>query len=148
MRGGRRCPLIWKSKVARRVVRSTIEAEAVGLGEALEVALYLKEIWRELSGKEVTVPGKTDSRTLERAIASAMGVSNRRLRKDIVAVKEMVERGEIERIEWIGSKQQVADGLTKGGGREALLVEYVGGEERKKERGRMVIVLFLSRCLR
>ena len=41
---GKRCPLIWKSKVARRVVRSTIEAEAVGLGEALEVALYLKEI--------------------------------------------------------------------------------------------------------
>ena len=65
----------------------------------------------------MTITGKTDSRTLEKAIASATGVSNQRLRIDIAAVKEMVKREEIERIEWIGSKQQLADGLTKAGGR-------------------------------
>ena len=60
--------------------------------------------------------GKTDSRILQRAITSAMGVSNRKLRIDIAAVKEMIERGEIARLQWTGSKQQVADGLTKAGG--------------------------------
>ena len=132
---GKRCPLIWKSKIARRVARSTIEAEAVSLGEALEVALYLKELWRELSVSELSITGKTDSRTLERAIVSATAVSNRRLRIDLAAMKETLESGQVERIEWIGSTQQVADGLTKVCGRESLLLEYVGGTEREEERG-------------
>ena len=41
-RRGERCPLAWKSKVGKRVARSTIEAEAIGLGEALEMAVFLK----------------------------------------------------------------------------------------------------------
>ena len=41
---------------------------------------------------------------------------------------------EVAGILWIESEKQVADGLTKVGGREALLVEYIstaGGEERE-----------------
>ena len=39
-RRGERCPLAWKSRVGKRVARSTIEAEAIGLGEALEMAVF------------------------------------------------------------------------------------------------------------
>ena len=43
LRGSRgiRCPLAWKSRVGKRVAHSTIEAEAIGLGEALEMVVFL-----------------------------------------------------------------------------------------------------------
>ena len=62
-----------------------------------------------------------DSKTFERAI----GVSNRRLRIDLAAIKEAIALGEVKREEWIDSRKQVADGLTKIGVRENLLVEYI-----------------------
>ena len=48
-RVGGKCPVAWKSKVGRRVVRSTIEAEVINLGEVLEMVVFLKEVWREIS---------------------------------------------------------------------------------------------------
>ena len=39
---GEKCPLAWKSRVGKRVARSTIEAEAIGLGKALEMAVFLR----------------------------------------------------------------------------------------------------------
>ena len=44
-----------------------------------------------MSGEEVTVVGKIDSKTLERAIVSTMGISNRRLRIDLAAIKDTLE---------------------------------------------------------
>ena len=86
-----------------------------------------------MSGEEVTVVGKIDSKTLERAIVSTMGISNRRLRIDLAAIKDILEV-EVARIWWIKSETQVVDGITKVGGWEALLVEHIsaaGGEERE-----------------
>ena len=57
------------------------------------------------------VIGKTDSRTLERAIRAATGVRNRKLRIDIARIKEMVETGEVTEVSWVSRKDQVADGL-------------------------------------
>ena len=121
------------------MVQSTIKAEAIGLEEALEVAVFLQEIWREMSGDEVTVVGKIDNKTLERAIGLTMGVSNRRLRIDLATIKEALEVGEVAEILWIESEKQVADGLTKVGGQEALSVEYTSAVGRK-ERERIVRV--------
>ena len=53
--------------------------------------------------------GKTDSKTLERAIGSTKGVRNRRLRIYLAAIKEPVAVGEVEKEEWIDSRKQVAD---------------------------------------
>ena len=92
---GERCPLAWKSRVGKRLARSTILAEAIGLEKALEMAVFLREIWRELSGEEVAVVGKIDSKTLERAIVSTTGVSSRRLRIDLAAIKEALEVGRV-----------------------------------------------------
>ena len=133
-KSGERCPLAWKSRVGKRVAHSTIEDEAIGLGEVLEMAVFLQEIWRELSGEEVAVVGMIDSKTLERAIVSTTGISNRRLRIDLAAIKEALEVGEVAGIQWVESEKQVTDGLTKVGGREALLVEYIlaAGEEERE----------------
>ena len=50
-------------------------------------------IW-ELS-EDVAVVGKIDSKTLERAIVSTMGLSKRRLRIDLAAIKEALEVVEV-----------------------------------------------------
>ena len=42
-----------------------------------------------------------------------MGVSNRRLRIDFAAIKEVIEMGEVEKVEWIDSRKQVVDGFYK-----------------------------------
>ena len=75
-----KCPFFWKSRKGKRIARSTLEAEAISLNEGLEMAIYIREMWKELSGgEEVKIVGKTDSRTLERAIHSNMGVSSRKM---------------------------------------------------------------------
>ena len=98
------------------MAQSTIKDEVIGLWEALEMAVFLCEIWMEVSGKNVLIVGKTDSRTLERAIGSTNGISNRRLRIDLPAIKEALELGEmngVDEVKRIASKRQVAGGLTK-----------------------------------
>ena len=80
--------MTWKSRVGRRVAHSMIKVEAIRLGEALEMAVFLQKIWPELSGKEVGVVGKIDSKTLEKAIVSITGINNRRLRIALVTIKE------------------------------------------------------------
>ena len=115
-RKGEKCPLAWKSKVGKRVAQSTIETEVIALGKALEMVVFLWKIWKEMCVDEITVVGKTDGKTLKRAIGSTMGVSNRRLRIDLAAIKETLEVGEVAEILWIESEKQVADGLTKVGG--------------------------------
>ena len=97
--------MAWKSRVGKRVACSTIETEAIGLGEALEMAVFLWEIWREMSYEEVTVVGTIDNKTLERAILSTMRVSNRRLRINLVTIKDALEVGEVAGILWIKSEK-------------------------------------------
>ena len=48
-----------------------------------------------MSGEEVTIVGKIDSKTMERAIGSTTGVSNRRLKIELAAIKEALEVGEV-----------------------------------------------------
>ena len=66
------------------------------------------------------VIGKTDSRTLERAIREATGVGSGKLRIAISRIKEMVETGKVTEITWVSGKDQVADGLTKDGGKRVV----------------------------
>ena len=75
---GGRCLVAWKQKTGRRASRSTIEEEAISLGESLEMTVFLKEVWRGISGEMVKIVGRTDSKTLERAIVSNTVVCNRR----------------------------------------------------------------------
>lgn len=124
---GRKCPIQWKSMRIKRVAKSTIEAEALSLGEAAEAAIYLNKIWEEIVGRQISVVVKTDSKTLESALKATTGVKSRRLRIDIAAVKEMIAVGEVEEIEWVSGKNQVADVLTKRGVGGNNIRQYVSG---------------------
>ena len=81
--------------------------------------------------------GKIDSKTLEKAIVSTTEISNRKLRIDLAVIKKALEMGEVVEVRWVESEKQVADGITKVGGQEALLVEYISAAgEGKRERGK------------
>ena len=69
-------------KKGKRVARFTIKVEAIGLGEALEIVVFLREIWKDWSDKGMGIMGKTDSKALE------SNRNNRILKIDIAAIKE------------------------------------------------------------
>jgi hypothetical protein len=131
---GRRCPIQWKSNKAKRIAKSTIEAETLSLGEAAETGIYLNRIYQEVTGKKnIPIIMKTDSKTLEKAVKSTSGVKSRILRIDMAALKEMLEKGEIKVIDWVNTKDQVADILTKNGVNEKNMKEYVWSKNKQEK---------------
>ena len=129
--GRKRCAIWWKSRKSRRVAKSTIEAEALSVGEAIEGLIYYKRLWEEVvGGRKLEALVRTDSKTLMTAIKSSTGVSSKRLKIDIAAIRESIELGEIKEVQWIQGKNQVADVLTKSGVSEEIIRKYV---ENKNE---------------
>ena len=99
----------------RIVAKSTIEAKAVSAGEAIEGLVYLNSLWEEIvGGRKLKAVVKADSRTLMTEINSSTGVSSKRLKIDIVAIRETAQSGEINEVQWI-QIHQVADVLTNSG---------------------------------
>ena len=128
--GRRRCPMWWKSRKSRRVAKSTIEAEALSVGEVIEGVIYFNRLWEEIVGdRKLKAVVKTDSRTLMTAIKSSTGVSSKRLKIEIAAIRETIETGEIQEVQWIAGKKQIADILTKAGVSEEVVRAYVEGRE-------------------
>ncbi|KAL7646082.1 UNVERIFIED_CONTAM: hypothetical protein RMT77_002983 [Armadillidium vulgare] len=114
---GNCCPLLWKSKVAKRVVSSTLSAETLSMVEAIELGEYIKYLWEELTN--LTIPDNidiiamTDHKSLRDSIKSTKGVKNRILRIELANLKENLENKIKKSVEWINSRLQIADGLTK-----------------------------------
>ena len=109
--------LDWKSKKVKRVVRSTLAAEALALGDGLETALFEKEVFKELFGQEVKilVIAIVDNKSVEVNLRSTSSVEDKRLRRDLSMIKEMLDRGEVHSVRWVDGKLQLADTLTKKG---------------------------------
>src|SRR5215469_16381406 len=125
--GINRCPLVWKSTVAKRVVKSAIESEAQALGEGLEMGIYIDHIWKEVTGeKNMNIVAFTDSKTLERAVKAVTGASSKLLRIELARIRQMLEEKRIHSIKWINRDRQVADGLTREGSNKKLLRTFVG----------------------
>ena len=70
----------------------------------------------------------SDSRTLVDGIHSTSKVSSMKLQVDIACIKEMVEKNQIKEIDWVNTKNQIADSLTKEGVSPGELKKYIGGE--------------------
>ena len=131
--GRNRCTVWWKSRKARRVAKSTIEAEALSVGEAIEGVIYFNSLWKEVvGGKKLEAVVRTDSKTLMTAIKSSTGVSSKRLKIDIAAIRETIELGEVREVQWIKGKHQIADVLTKSGVSEETIRKYVENKLTQK----------------
>ena len=87
------CPLSWQANKIKRVVRSTIAAETLGLQEGLEDGIYLRKFLEELSGSsihEIPISAFVDNKNVVEAIHSTKMVDDKRLRIDISTIKESV----------------------------------------------------------
>lgn len=112
------CILNWSSNKIKRVAKSTTAAESLALSDGLDDALYLSELLAELLRKDVkkiTINAKIDNKNLHSLIYSTKVISEKRLRIDIAAIKEMLIRKEISTVEWIPTERQLTDCLTKHG---------------------------------
>ena len=54
---------------------------------------------------------------------STKNIEDRRLRVDIVILREMLAKNEINKIEWVGTSSQLSDCLTESGASTALLLD-------------------------
>ena len=115
----------WQANKVRRVVRSTLAAETLSLCEGLEASIYLNGIMEELVGCTVDIHAFIDNRSAVDAIRSTTLVDDKRLRRDISAVKQMLEKGEIKTVHWVPGEQQLADVLTKRGVNGYKLLEVI-----------------------
>ena len=121
------CAVSWRANKVRRVVRSTLAAETMALQEGLEEAIYVRSLIFELLGWEVPIVGYVDNKSLVEAVYSTKQVSDRRLRIDIGAIKELLG-SEVRQIKWTPGSGQLANCLTKRGasGRDLLSVIQSG----------------------
>ena len=127
------------SSIARRVIGSTVAAEAVSVVEVVEWAEYIKFLWEEILGEEgiANIIVYTDSKSLETALKTAGSIKNRMLRIDLAQIREKIEKGMIKMIQWIDGEKQLADSLTKREANRKVIiaeVQEVKGEGRREER--------------
>ena len=117
MSGTYSCPVEWQSKRIRRSAKSTLAAETIALVEAIDTAIYLKELISEiLYSKSLNIPINcfTDNLSLFQSANSTTSVSDRRLRIELAVIREAVAKKEVT-LTWVQSKDQLADCLTKKG---------------------------------
>ena len=126
---GNVCPLQWKSKKIKRVVKSTLAAECLALQEASETAFYLKTILAEILGvdvEQIKIECYTDNKSLKESLHSTRTLEEKRLILDEAILKDMIQKGEIHKVHWIESQLQIADPLTKGTASSQRMLEVLG----------------------
>ena len=64
---------------------------------------------------------------------SPSGVGNRMLRIELAKIKQTLENGEIEQISWVRREEQLADCLTREGGKRGELRQIMRGERAERE---------------
>ena len=123
-------PILASSGTVKRVVRSTLAAEAYAVPGGIETAQFLRHVILELlqpprPGTSVLqavskIHGRipivccTDSDNLEKSIESdSGGTKDKRLRIVVAMLREVVEIEPWVKILWINTQRMVADPLTK-----------------------------------
>ena len=125
---GLSCVVSWRSRKLRRVVSSSTAAEALAVNDALDEAVYVKEVLKELfGGAAVDIPIElyTDSRNLYRSVKGTSMLDNPRLRGDVAKLKESVKNGEVSKLIKIDGQEMIADCLTKKGANSSKLMNIL-----------------------
>ncbi len=110
-------PIEWKCNKINRVTSSTLAAEAISMHRAMDAAIATKWCLKAMLGDHFPFPVKliVDNRDAFEAVHSATDVAERRLRREIGAVKSELKQGSIDKLVWVPGDMQVADILTKKG---------------------------------
>lgn len=102
----------WESKKNSRVCRSTSTAEILTVGDALDSAIWVQQLWLELSGIKVPIELVTDSNgTLKNSVTTKLP-TERRNRIDMALIRQAMRKGTFS-LTWVPSRANIADPLTK-----------------------------------
>ena len=110
-------PIDWKANKIKRKVASTLAAETISLGTALDAAVGIRDMIVEITGGKVTLQIKAlvDNKSCRDAVYSTTSVTERRLRAEIAVIKELEEEKIISEVKWIRGEFMLADIMTKKG---------------------------------
>lgn len=125
---GKCCPIDWRANKIRRVVVSTLAAETLSLQEGISDALYVKHFIEEILGikpNSIPVLAFTDHKGLVNSIHSTCSVDDKLLRVNIGAIKQWLENNDVQEINHISGKRQLANSLTKVGASSLPLLEIM-----------------------
>ena len=108
-------PIDWRANKIDRVVTSTLAAEAVSLTKGLDAAIAFKWTLQQLLGEEGNLPVRAiiDNKDTYESVHSTTDVAERKLRREIGVVKQMLKDKELEQLIWARGQFQLADPLTK-----------------------------------
>ena len=108
------------------MTKSSLVAETLSLSEGLDNAYYVASLYNEIlyNGNENLFPNEAyiDNKSLFNSLQSTKMVSERRLRLDISAIKEMLSSNEIVKIDWLPTEKQLSNSLTKQGANTCDLI--------------------------
>lgn len=114
------CNIIsWQSKHLKLIVRSSLAAETLAMGEGIDAALYFSAAYCEIvyghNANRLPIETITDNKSLVEALKSSKYCSDKRLRIDIGALKQLIANKDVVKIHWVKTDEQLADTLTKNG---------------------------------
>ena len=113
----------WKTKKIPRVCRSVKGAETRALEDALDVGVHTARLIEEIYKGDIEIknPGQipvkalTDSKSVWENLHNTRQCEERLLRNSIAGMKEMMELDMVKSVDWVPTKEQLADCLTKRG---------------------------------
>ena len=122
----------WKAKKITSICRLVRGAETRALENGIDESIYFARMIHEIySGKvdlknpkQIQVKTATDNKSLWENLNNSRQCDEKLLRNSIALVKEMVERCEVETVDWVETLNMLADTLTKSGG-SALWIKSV-----------------------
>ena len=121
---GSRSLVSWQLRRVRRVVKSTLAAEALALLDAAQAGVLMAHMLAEvLSSVRPIVRCYVDNRSLVESLYSTKSVDDKHLRIDMAVLRDMIHQGELQDVTWVQSAKQLANALTKSGASTAQLVE-------------------------
>jgi hypothetical protein len=96
----------------KRVCRSTATGETLSLCEGHDAAVWLRHIWKELTGERLKLHLITDSMVLLMNVLTIKLPMEKRLRIYHAGLRAGLRNGEFD-ISWLPSRANLSDPLTK-----------------------------------
>ena len=112
--------------MAATCLKSTLAAETLAQVDASETCFWLSTILNEILGNtngnaSRNIECRTDNHSLYDAFYSITSLTDKRL----AIVREMLCKGELEKVIWIPKENQLADCLTKAGSSSFRLLDVL-----------------------
>ena len=109
-------------------MKSTLAAECLALQEGSDAGFYIKTMLTDIlkvEANDVQIECYTDNKSLHESLHSSNTLEEKRLILNEAIMKDMMQKGEISKVQWIEKKYQIADPLTKGTASSEVLCDVL-----------------------